>query len=91
MDRQWARWLQKSLETYRVPAMLTRGRRIPQTIGRIFRDEDELAASADLSKEIDAALQRSRFLIVNSGLLAAHAAEPMDQPRSRAVSRIGPG
>lgn len=30
----------------------------------MFRDEEELAASADLSKEIDAALVDSKFLIV---------------------------
>src|SRR5438128_2600189 len=53
-DRRWAMWLHRALETYRVPRRL----------GRCFRDEDELPASADLSREIDQALEQSRFLIV---------------------------
>lgn len=63
-DRRWAKWLHSALETYRVPKKLTRELGIPGRIKRIFRDEEELPASADLSREIETALQQSRFLIV---------------------------
>src|SRR5882724_7860007 len=63
-DRRWAKWLHKSLETYRVPSRLVRERGVRPRIERVFRDEEELPASADLSKEIDRALEQSRFLIV---------------------------
>jgi hypothetical protein len=36
------------LETYRVPAKLVQQRGIPDRAGRVFRDEEELPASADL-------------------------------------------
>ena len=62
-DRGWARWLHRALEAYRVPrALVPRvGRR---RLGRVFRDEEELAASADLSAEIERALQDSDYLLV---------------------------
>lgn len=62
-DRKWAAWLHKALETYRTPAPLVkRGTRA--RVGKIFRDEEELSASADLSARIDEALQQSEYLIV---------------------------
>src|SRR5438270_9508914 len=64
MDRRWAKWLHRALETYRVPRRLAAERGLPRRIGRCFRDEEELPASSNLSREIDAALERSRFLIV---------------------------
>lgn len=62
-DRQWARWLHSRLETYRVPARLVASG-APRRIGRVFRDEEELPASADLSQRIEEALSKARFLIV---------------------------
>ncbi len=64
IGRKWATWLHKSLESYRVPSSLVKTGKAPRRLGRVFRDEEELAASADLSKEIDAALVDSKFLIV---------------------------
>jgi WD40 repeat protein len=63
-DRRWARWLHAALETYRVPRRLVAERGIQPRIRRVFRDEEELPASADLSREIDLALEQSRVLIV---------------------------
>ena len=63
-DRRWAKWLHRSLETYRIPKRLVKDKGCPSRLGRVFRDEDELPATADLSKEIETALQQSRFLIV---------------------------
>ena len=62
-DRKWAKWLHKALETFKTPRPLV-AKCIEPRIKRVFRDEEELPASADLSKEIDAALEQSRFLIV---------------------------
>ena len=62
-DCQWAKWLHSELETYSVPKPL-RSRGIPARVGRVFRDEEELAASADLSASIDEALAQSACLIV---------------------------
>lgn len=63
-DRQWAKWLHTALETYRVPQRLRRQGRLPARLKKVFRDEEELPASADLNKEIEKALLLSRFLIV---------------------------
>jgi WD40 repeat protein len=63
-DRRWAKWLHTALETYRVPKQLVQQRGVPARIERVFRDEEELPASADLNQEIETALRESRFLIV---------------------------
>ncbi|MBX7200365.1 MAG: TIR domain-containing protein [Rhodospirillaceae bacterium] len=67
-DTKQARWLHRALESYRVPARLV-GREtatgvIGKRIGAIFRDRDELPVAADLSGEINQALDASQFLIV---------------------------
>lgn len=62
-DRRWAHWLHRSLEAFRTPRALVRAG-VPARVGRVFRDEEELPASADLSREIDRALEQSRFLVV---------------------------
>ena len=48
------------IEKYRVPKALHKGNRL----GIAFRDQDELPVSGDLSADICAALDHSRFLIV---------------------------
>lgn len=67
-DEQWARWLLRSLESYRVPASLvgTRGRHgpIPAKLGQVFRDRDELPSAGNLSGVINQALQDSQCLVV---------------------------
>jgi TIR domain len=62
-DRRWAEWLHSSLETYRVPAPLVKAG-VRRRLGRVFRDEEELAASPDLSASIQTALRRASCLIV---------------------------
>jgi len=62
-DRKWAKWLHTNLETYRIPKQLLAAGDANR-LGRVFRDEEELPASSDLSREIDNALEQSRFLIV---------------------------
>jgi hypothetical protein len=67
-DEEWAKWLHKSLETYRVPRKLV-GRKvptgeIPKRLFPIFRDRDELPGASDLGGKIKEALTQSRNLIV---------------------------
>jgi WD40 repeat protein len=63
-DRVWARWIQRELETYRIPGNVVAREHPKRRLRPVFRDEDELPAVADLSDEIRAHLRRSRFLVV---------------------------
>ena len=67
-DRQWADWLHRHLESYRVPDQLVGrevlGAVVSKRLAPIFRDRDELAASDDLGHNIRVALAASRHLIV---------------------------
>jgi WD40 repeat protein len=67
-DKEWGDWLHKALETYHVPRRLigreSRAGTIPARLFPIFRDREELPVSADLSSNINEALQGSRYLIV---------------------------
>jgi tetratricopeptide (TPR) repeat protein len=67
-DQRWAAWLQRELERYRVPSRLV-GQEgahgpVPERIRPVFRDREELAATAELSESIEKALGQSRFLVV---------------------------
>ena len=67
-DRAVAAWLQRSLEGYRVPGWIV-GRpgafgAVPARIGAVFRDREDLPASADLAASVRAALDSSDCLIV---------------------------
>jgi len=59
-DQRWARWLHRSLESFRPPRNLALGR----SLRPIFLDRDEMAASSDLSDSIRAALRLAENLIV---------------------------
>ncbi|GAA4710720.1 toll/interleukin-1 receptor domain-containing protein [Sphingomonas lutea] len=67
-DEDLAKWLQRKLEQFQVPASLvgrlTANGAIPRRLTPIFRDEHELAAADDLGSEIEAALDSSQCLIV---------------------------
>ncbi len=62
-DRQWAVRIMSELEAYRTPKAL-REQAFPERIEHLFRDEDEIPASNDLSDQIRDALTRSNYLIV---------------------------
>ena len=49
-DRKWAEWLIDALERFRVPKAL-QDRGLPQRLRKVFRDEDEVPASGDLTEE----------------------------------------
>lgn len=68
-DKNWAKWLHTKIENYGIPAQLIdhpmpTGDRAPKRLKPLFRDRDELAASADLGDSIEKALRESRYLIV---------------------------
>jgi len=67
-DKKWGDWLHRALETYRVPKRIvgesTRDDHRPKRLFPIFRDREELPASADLGAQVNEALTQSRYLIV---------------------------
>ena len=67
-DRAQARWLHRSLETYRFPAKLvgrvTKFGVLANRLPPIFQDREELSASADLAESVHRALADSASLIV---------------------------
>ncbi|HUG45048.1 MAG TPA: toll/interleukin-1 receptor domain-containing protein [Sphingomicrobium sp.] len=68
LDSEYADWLHRELERFRVPSSLV-GRLtstgvVPRRLTPIFRDRHELAAAVDLGAEIREALSASHCLIV---------------------------
>lgn len=66
-DEEWAQWLHKYLETYRVPKALV-GRQtklgaVPRRPFPVFRDRDELPSASDLGANLTRALSQSRNII----------------------------
>ena len=67
-DEEWAKWLHKSLETYRVPKHLV-GRQtefgaVPERLMPVFRDRDELATATSLGEILTQALKDSACQLV---------------------------
>ena len=67
-DEKWASWLHKALETYRVPKYLvgkeTPHGQVPDKLGKVFRDREELSSSHSLGTELTQALEDSACQIV---------------------------
>ena len=67
-DKTWGRWLQRALETYRIPQRLVgmpiAAGTIPPRLSPVFRDRDELPTSTDLGRSVAEALRQSWCLIV---------------------------
>jgi len=67
-DKELAKWLHNTLESYRIPAGLsgaaTASGEPVKKLSPIFRDREEMAAGHDLSTEIKAKLRDSEYLIV---------------------------
>jgi hypothetical protein len=76
LDAKWGDWLHQALETYRVPRRLvgkgSRDGKTPARLFPIFRDREELPASADLGTRINDAREQSRYLIVVCSPRSAH-------------------
>jgi tetratricopeptide (TPR) repeat protein len=92
-DRTWARWLHRAIETYRTPRNL-RGKEgafgeITDRLKPVFRDRDELAASANLAQAVQDALAEAESLIV---ICSPHAvSSKWVNEEIRAFRRMGKG
>lgn len=67
-DEEWAKWLHKALEVYRVPSRLvglkTLAGVIPRRLAPVFRDRLELPSASDLGRKVNEALEQSANLLV---------------------------
>jgi tetratricopeptide (TPR) repeat protein len=63
-DRQWAAWLHRKLEAYRLPKNIVGPGTLRRRLSPIFRDRDELPSAASLSDAVNEALSESEWLIV---------------------------
>lgn len=63
-DKVWARRIQKSLETYRVPLGVAVDGLVRRKLGRFFRDDDELAGEPSLGDALQGAIRDSENMIV---------------------------
>ena len=67
-DTRFVSWLQKKLETYKVPSRLvgreTARGKVPARLRPIFRDREELSAGSSLQATVSYSLEKSEFLIV---------------------------
>ena len=67
-DEKWASWLHKALETFKVPKYLvgetTSMGTVPERMGKVFRDREELSSSHSLGTELTQALTDSTCQIV---------------------------
>ena len=67
-DEKWASWLHRALETYKVPKYLvgeeTPLGTVPDRLGKVFRDREELSSAHSLGNELTQALEDSACQIV---------------------------
>lgn len=67
-DARWAAWVQKQLESFRVPRRLAGAAGehgpVPSRLSPVFRDREELASASDLGDRIRQAMQASEALVV---------------------------
>lgn len=85
-DERHAAWLQKALERWKVPRRLVGGEGrfgpIPERLGKVFLDRDELPSASSLTDEIQAALAASETLIVICSPAAARSRWVNEEIRS---------
>ncbi|NGX17123.1 TIR domain-containing protein [Wenzhouxiangella sp. XN24] len=85
-DERHAAWLQKALERWKVPRRLvgSEGRfgPIPERLGKVFLDRDELPSASSLTDEIQAALAASETLVVICSPAAARSRWVNEEIRS---------
>lgn len=63
-DEEWAKWLQKRLETYRIPSIIRKQNlNIPQKLSPVFRDKTDLTGGR-LLEVLHEELDNSQYLIV---------------------------
>ena len=64
-DKKWAEWIQRSIEHYRLPAIIRKEvqKQLPKKIAPVFRDATDLGVDV-LVDGLHEELEKSRFLIV---------------------------
>ncbi len=64
-DQKWAEWLQRKLESYRLPVKIRQESegRLPKQIRPVFRDQTDISLGS-VMHSLRTELQDSRFLIV---------------------------
>ena len=63
-DSDWAKWIQRQIEHYRLPARLAKEQGIGRKLGKVFRDREELSTGQNLGDHLLDALNNSANLIV---------------------------
>jgi tetratricopeptide (TPR) repeat protein len=67
-DRDWSAWLQRALESYRVPKRLVGSRgefgTVTARLAPVFRDREDLSSASDLTSKVKESLESSESLIV---------------------------
>jgi hypothetical protein len=67
VDERWAAWLQRALESYRVPARLASrpgAGPLPRRVSPVFRDREDLSSAHSLTDSLVSALSASEAMIV---------------------------
>lgn len=62
-DEKWAKWLQRKIEGYRLPANLSKKLSLPAKMPKVFRDTTDIEPGT-LSGTLEKSLDNSRYLIV---------------------------
>ncbi len=76
-DEEYAKWLQKRLESYRLPAAL-QNEGVPERANPIFRDNTDLTPGQPLKESIKDKLKSSKYLIVLCSRNLAKGSEYVD-------------
>ena len=63
-DAQWAKWIQRAIERYKLPAAFANEHGLPRRLGKVFRDREELSTGQNLGDHLTAALDKSENLVV---------------------------
>lgn len=67
-DRDWSAWLQRALESYRVPKRLVGSQgefgAVTARLAPVFRDREDLSSASDLTSKVKESLEFSESLIV---------------------------
>lgn len=84
-NNRFAAWLMKKLESFRIPPHLGTGLAdsFPHnnSLGKMFRDREELSASGNIDKKLQAAIKQSEYLIVVCSLDSARSTRVNEEIR----------
>ncbi|GAB4573998.1 MAG: hypothetical protein Tsb008_10070 [Rhodothalassiaceae bacterium] len=89
-DARFAPWLHRRIEGYRPPSGTLPGDRRRRPLAPVFRDREELAASAALGERLHNALIESENLIVLCSPAAAHSRWVAEDGNDRRVTDARP-